>query len=135
MRKIYIDMGVSIDFKTLDIPARSSPPAPGFYCAVGTIRYPGNEGEGWLLYIKPGYRGVEPAHVRSYANANDTFPHEATSEQWFTESQFEAYRALGAYITELVCTGGAAIGPGEQAATMDLDALISQAARYLNRKP
>ena len=134
VRKIYIDMGVSIDFETLDIPARSNPPEPGFYCAIGKIRYPDRR-EGWLLYIKPGYRGVEPAHVRSYANANQTFPHESTAEQWFTESQFEAYRALGAFITELVCTGGRGIGPGQPAKTMNLDDLIRQATRYLNRKP
>ncbi len=135
VRKIYIDMGVSIDFKTLDIPPRKTPPEPGFYCAIGTIRYPSNDETGWLLYIKPGYRGQEPAHVRSYAIANMTFPHESTGDQWFTESQFEAYRALGAYITELVCTGGWGIGPGEQAPEMDLDDLIKQAQSYLNRMP
>jgi hypothetical protein len=134
VRKIYIDMGVSIDFKTLDIPPRKNPPEPGFYCAVGTIRYPGDGGDGWLLYIKPGYRGVEPAHVHSYASANQTFPHESTTDQWFSESQFEAYRALGAYITELVCTGGSGIAPGGHAAKLDLDGLMTQARCYLNRK-
>jgi hypothetical protein len=33
--------------------------------------------------------------VRSYATAHETFPHEATLDQWFNESQFESYRALG----------------------------------------
>lgn len=131
IRKIYIDLGVSIDFKTLDIPPRKSPPEPGVYCALGTIRYPGDRGEGWLLYLKPGYHGVEPVHVRSYAIANETFPHESTAEQWFTESQFEAYRALGAYIMELICTGGSGIGPSEQAGKMDLDGLTRQAGIYL----
>ena len=133
-RKVYIDMGVSIEFKTLDIPARQNPAEPGFYCALGNIRYPDGT-PGWLLYIKPGYRGAKPAHVRSYANANATFPHESTAEQWFTESQFEAYRALGAYITELVCTGGRGSGPGEKPGKMDLDDLVTQAWRYLDRKP
>ena len=135
IRKIYIDMGVSIDFKTLDIPARKSPPEPGFYCALGTIRYPEGGDDGSLLYLKPGYRGVEPAHVRSYANANETFPHESTAEQWFTESQFEAYRALGAYITELVCTGGEGVDAGLVPAKMSLDDLFGQAGRYLEGKP
>ncbi len=133
VRKIYIDMGVSVDFRTLDIPARRNPAEPGLYCAMGTIRYPEGD-DGWLLYIKPGYRGVEPAHVRSYANANKTFPHESTAEQWFTESQFEAYRALGAYITELVCTGNRGVGAGKEVEGLDLDGLIENAKRYLSEK-
>ena len=28
------------------------------------------------------------------------FPHETTADQWFSESQFESYRALGAHILE-----------------------------------
>jgi hypothetical protein len=27
--------------------------------------------------------------------ANPDFPHESTTDQWFTESQFESYRSLG----------------------------------------
>ena len=84
VRKIYIDFGISIDFKTLDIAARKNPAVPGFYCAVGSIHYPEAGEPGWLLYIKPGYQGVEPADIRSYALANQTFPHETTADQWFT---------------------------------------------------
>ena len=39
--------------------------------------------------------GTEGAGIRSYAAANKDFPHEATADQWFTESQFESYRSLG----------------------------------------
>ena len=133
VRKIYIDMGVSVDFRTLDIPARRNPAEPGLYCAIGTIRYPEGD-DGWLLYVKPGYRGSEPAHVRSYANAHETFPHESTAEQWFTESQFEAYRALGAHIMELVCTGGRATGHDVEDKPLDLDGLKERAERYLSRE-
>ena len=131
VRKVYIDFGVSIDFHTLDIPARRNPAEPGLCCAVGTIRYPEGGPDGWLLYIKPGYRGVEPAHVRSYANAHAAFPHESTAEQWFTESQFEAYRALGAFITERVCNGGRADGPNDPSGPMALDDLKAQAELYV----
>ena len=131
VRKVYIDFGVSIDFHTLDIPARRNPAEPGLCCAVGTIRYPEGGPDGWLLYMKPGYRGVEPAHVRSYANAHAAFPHESTAEQWFTESQFEAYRALGAFITERVCNGGRADGPNAPLGPMALDDLKAQAELYV----
>ena len=50
---------------------------------------------GHILYIKPAYHGTEGAGIRSYATANQNFPHEPTADQWFTESQFESYRSLG----------------------------------------
>ena len=38
-----------------------------------------------------------PADVRAYAAEHDAFPNETTVNQWFSESQFESYRALGAF--------------------------------------
>ncbi len=32
--------------------------------------------------------------------AHAEFPHETTTDQWFSESQFESYRALGFEITD-----------------------------------
>lgn len=62
---------------------------------------------GWLLYIKPTYHGTsEGVDVRSYAADHPAFPHESTTDQWFSESQLEAYRALGAHIIEEVCNAG-----------------------------
>ena len=40
----------------------------------------------------------------SYALANSAFPHERTSDQWFSESQFESYRSLGFYIADGLIT-------------------------------
>lgn len=41
--------------------------------------------------------GDVPADVRAYHAQNSSFPNEATTEQWFTEAQFESHRALGAH--------------------------------------
>jgi hypothetical protein len=101
VRKIAIDQHVAINFRRLTIGARHQPPVKGTYCAVADIIYPEPEARhGVLLYLKPGYQGIEPASVRSYAAAKAAFPHEPTSDQWFGESQFEAYRALGEYILQ-----------------------------------
>ena len=81
------------------------------YHAIGTIHYeaadrgPDHRGakveNGYILYIKPAYHGVETsAGIRSYATANPTFPHETTADQWFTESQLESYRSLGLDIAD-----------------------------------
>jgi hypothetical protein len=38
--------------------------------------------------------------VRNYAAANEDFPHQSTGDQFFSESQFESYRALGFEIAD-----------------------------------
>ena len=103
VRKTWLDLGVRIDIRGLEkLRPRSTHPtaedrkAP--YHALGTIDYMGADGAGepgHLLYIKPGYHGAESASIRSYATANADFPHQSTLDQWFSESQFESYRALG----------------------------------------
>jgi hypothetical protein len=113
VRKIYIDLGIRITFDTLqDLQNRPSkkdlrrdPDGEDGACqkipyhALGTIHYAdadkGDSADGTVIYIKPAYHGTEGAAIRSYATANKTFPHETTADQWFTESQFESYRALG----------------------------------------
>ena len=103
VRKISIDLKVTIEFEALQIAPRKTPPAAGGYVATARIIYPeAGAKPGHLLYIKPSYRGTEPASVRAYAEANPAFPHEPTSDQMFGESQFEAYRALGEYILQTI---------------------------------
>ena len=102
IRKIRIDFGVSIEF-TREINIHSNDEnKPGLYCAVATINYKKADGvkveNGTLLYIKATkHAGGAPLpyDVYSYSRASQSFPHESTSDQWFSESQFESYRALG----------------------------------------
>jgi hypothetical protein len=109
VRKIEIDLGVPIRFRTLaDLKPRrpmSDLGAGHPYHAIGEIDYPAADGggskPGVILYIKPGYHGSEiTAGIRSYAIANHDFPHDSTANQWFGESQMESYRALGFEITD-----------------------------------
>jgi hypothetical protein len=103
LRKIWIDLGVAIDFVGLDrlkkrFKERPTPATEEPYWAVGRIRYrrADDDGEdGWLLYIKAGLNGTEPMDVISYAMTHSTFPHETTANQFFAESDFEGYRRLG----------------------------------------
>jgi hypothetical protein len=93
---------VSIDFqKQIEIKSRSRDET-GLYCAVGSIDYSRVDGQhvspGTLIYLKPTLRGAGdqiPYDVVSYSNMGADFPHESTADQWFDESQFESYRALG----------------------------------------
>ena len=104
VRKIRIDLGVPIEFKKLVIEARATPARPGVDCAIAVIRYR-DARPGLLIYLKPGYHGNESPDVRSYANLHTDFPHENTADQFFTESQMESYRTLGAETLDLICRG------------------------------
>lgn len=70
----------------------------GPHVAIGTIEYDA-ENKGTLIYIKSSLTGDENDYVRDYARRNPLFPHETTGDQFFSEEQFEAYRALGFHIT------------------------------------
>jgi hypothetical protein len=115
VRKIFIDLGIRITFKDLD-KLKRRPTAEQLneaedgipYHALGTIHYRAADGanckDGAILYIKPAVHGTdnEGAGVRSHAAAHETFPHETTADQWFTEGQFESYRSLGLDIMRTV---------------------------------
>lgn len=91
-RKIEIDDGIQIDFLPGHI---SNIQKKASRCALAYIRYGGGREDGRLIYVKPMVRGNESPSVISYATRNETFPHESTSDQWFSESQTESYRLLG----------------------------------------
>ena len=96
-------MGISIEIQTVSPKKEGAQPS---YYALGTIRYSQRDGpgtDGALLYIKPTLCGEEPADVAHYAAAHPDFPHEPTSDQWFSESQMESYRALGFHAATTVC--------------------------------
>lgn len=108
LRKIRIDLGVRISIDKIMIYSRKSD-RQGKYCAIGTIHYAEVDGasavNGTLIYIKPAICGGEPADVYNYAQTNKMFPHETTADQYFSESQFESYRALGDHAIQQMSAG------------------------------
>ena len=104
-----------------------------WHCAVGSIRYDRQRREdvaGTLLYIKSSLTGDEPTDVLRYAAEHPAFPHESTNDQFFDESQFESYRALGYHIAHEVFGPALAKGAAETAAeTMAGRPLAVQCAR------
>jgi hypothetical protein len=108
IRKIAIDLGVKITFYGIEDLRNRRDDEGGVgagysYHAMGDIDYCSADGRGpngIILYIKAGYHGCENLGIRAYANANPDFPHQSTIDQWFTESQFESYRALGFEIAD-----------------------------------
>jgi hypothetical protein len=71
----------------------------GPHCAVGQITYE-NGSEGVLIYFKATLSGDEKDYVIDYKRRNPDFPHETTGDQFFSEEQFEMYRALGSHMVD-----------------------------------
>ncbi|WP_153349141.1 hypothetical protein [Nocardia aurantia] len=67
--------------------------------AAGRITYPAAAGldnrEGLLIFTKAVVWEGCPEWLLTYAAANDSFPHDPTTDQWFTEDHFAAYTELG----------------------------------------
>jgi hypothetical protein len=128
VRKIRIDLGIPIDFGPMSIFARSNKKSQntrGRSCAMGKILYSAVDGpgveDGVLIYIKPACYGEEPRDIYEYFKSNALFPHESTADQFFSESQFESYRMLGAYTMGKLCPTGAA----------DFESFVTGIKKYL----
>jgi hypothetical protein len=94
VRKCRIDFGATIKFDSSlkDLVGRKR------RWAVADIDYDAVH-KGHLIYLKPlmlkPRSSDEPLDVRAYHAQHDSFPHEPTADQFFSESQFESYRQLG----------------------------------------
>jgi len=131
IRKIRTDLGIPIDIAKIAMAKRAADgkPVTGEYVAIGTIRYSAVDKkaeDGQLIYIKPGvYQGdFFPWDVYNYAQESLEFPHEPTSDQFFSESQFESYRALGRHAVNEICKNyPLAGGSGAQTLTKTYDSV------------
>lgn len=90
-------MGQGSDAAKSDVagsPSDKKEPTRGPHVTIGTIDY--GRGEiGHLVYVKSSLTGDESNYIRDYARLHPRFPHESTGDQFFSEEQFEVYRALG----------------------------------------
>ncbi len=104
IRKCRSDFGVNIEIDVADI----KPTNDGYsrsYFAVGRIRYDQTDDRdqpGLLVYVKSSLTGQETVDIAAYKREHKSFPHQSTLDQWFTESQFDSYRALGYQIGDAV---------------------------------
>jgi hypothetical protein len=98
IRKCRIDLGINIDLDVVDILPQETGGPSKLHCAVGRIHYETVDlaaPTGTIIYFKASLTGDEPTDVKNYKKTNEAFPHESTIDQWFSEAQFESYRALG----------------------------------------
>lgn len=104
LERVRVDFGARIEFPDEEYGLASLRPSAqvgagglpfakrGF--AVGRIRYTDGS-TGTLLYLKTSLTADLSHEIFGYRSAHPAFPDEPTSDQFFHEAQFEAYRELG----------------------------------------
>jgi hypothetical protein len=118
VRKCREDLGVRIEIDIAPLLRQETWGRSRWHCSIGKIRYDDIDVSaipGVLLYIKPSLTGDEPTDIRNYVVDHPRFPHEPTSNQFFSESQFESYRALGEHVAREVFRDAAGKGGGGRA--------------------
>jgi hypothetical protein len=126
LRMASIDLHVKVDFIAPVIKGEDSLNAAG---ALARVTYHDGS-KGLLLYLKPWLPKYLPADVAAYWAAHDDFPHQSTAEQFFEESQFESYRALGEQIARQAFAGAKSMPPGERLrGILARSKIIARAAR------
>ena len=122
--KCRADFGAEIDLDLRPLQKQADTGYSKAHCVVGTIQYPPpprRPGEdapekewrttcaclgdtdddpysGVIVYIKSSLVGDEPPDLLTYQLKHAVFPQDSTTDQWFQETQFEAYRRLGHHV-------------------------------------
>lgn len=100
LRLARIDLGIAIENEH-GLPTPANVRGTDHHHALWKVEYPQDDGDpvqtGVILYIKPVISRDEPIDILRRAADTRTaqFPHEPTSDQFYDEAQFEAYRYLG----------------------------------------
>jgi hypothetical protein len=115
------DFGVEIRIEAqLDMKLQKEPPFRIAHYAIGTIDYPGQP-SGLLLYLKSSLTNDEPSDILGKRASDSAFPHDTTADQFFDETMFEAYRALGDHMVDVMLADNKLGGPPDPQRNRVLD--------------
>jgi hypothetical protein len=143
IRKCRTDFGVDIRLDPDQLRPVAGVGRSRTHCAVGEIIY-SPDVRGILVYIKTSLTGDEPGDVLEYKLRQSVFPHQSTANQFFDESQFESYRALGQHTAMVILLRAAQSSsefleqpnppparPGNRNVLAENEILLRQMFRYL----
>jgi hypothetical protein len=129
------DFGVEIRIKAqLDMKLQNEPPFRIAHYAIGSIDYPGQP-PGLLLYLKSSLTNDEPSDVLGTRAADTAFPHDTTADQFFEETIFEAYRALGEHMVDVMLADNKLNGPPDPQRNLVVDLFTALRAKTSAIKP
>lgn len=97
-RLAAIDLGIQIhiDLDDLRLNEKGLSRSHFRFCRLEYPEVP--KAYGYLLYVKPSLTGNEGEFLRRSRHDEPAFPHHSTADQFFSESQSEAYRSLGEHV-------------------------------------
>jgi hypothetical protein len=73
-----------------------------FAAALARIDYDNSAASTWLVVLKACLSSPIPLDVQCYADSNEVFPNQSTTDQFFNDDQWESYRLLGETLTSAV---------------------------------
>jgi hypothetical protein len=135
IEKCKVDFGVQIEMgEYMTIAPVAATKLSATHFAIGQIHYrPQTAGEvaegtspGVLLYMKSSITGDEPAQVLGQHVAGSDFPHDTTLDQFFNETKFETYRALGEHMSNILFERYAAYRTTKGARLLDDDPMTRE---------
>lgn len=94
IERVRVDFGAEVALDAADLVAQRAAGRVTRPWLLGSVRY-ADGSSGRVLYIKPLQVAGATADLYAYARANPAFPDQPTSNQFFGEAEFEAYRVLG----------------------------------------
>lgn len=94
IQKCRRDLGAEILIDLSKLRPKADTRMSESHYAFGKIRYCDGT-EGTLLYLKSSLKQTDRQDVQSFAREDGEFPHDTTADQFFNETRFESYRALG----------------------------------------
>ncbi|WP_288581307.1 patatin-like phospholipase family protein [uncultured Methylobacterium sp.] len=101
LQRARIDFGIEINFLQSITVGKALLPVHGAYASIA---YPEVAARGQpaatgsIIYLKSWLPGDAPTPLRAFQALKANFPHDTTANQFFTETDFESYRALGDYL-------------------------------------
>ncbi|CAN7700148.1 hypothetical protein [Mesorhizobium sp. LjRoot246] len=131
-RLAYIDFGIvlELDLDDLRLTQTGYSRSHFRFCRIvyPTGHQDTTEQIGYLIYLKLSLTGNEGEFLRRFKLDEPAFPHHSTADQFFSEPQFEAYRALGEHVGEKLFLPAIV---GQQGLNVDLEDWFRQLGRSL----
>ncbi len=109
IERVRVDFGAEVRLSADRLVAEHASGAATRPFLLGEVLY-ADGSRGRIVYIKPMRIAEAPADLYAYARANPSFPNQPTSNQFFGETEFEAYRTLGRCLVERMLADAGAVG-------------------------
>lgn len=107
VQRVRLDFGAAVEIDPRPLRPRGEHRISESSFVIGRVRYlpleSGEKSEGVILYIKTCVVSGLPEDIYGYRRSDPAFPDTPTSNQFFREDCFEAYRELGYRLAERAC--------------------------------